>query len=268
MARRIHHVTLHKTGIPGIEAMTLVSNHHFPRHSHDQFGVGVMGFGGHRSWSGVGSVTAFAGDVITVNPGEMHDGAPLTGGSRSWRMIYLHPSVMTKEVEEEFFGAIELVRPAARDAVVARLFERLFMCLTCANTDSLAREESLLCCLMGVLRRHGTKRPAADGRSACVAKAVRRLDAALDEPASLAELAALSGLSRFKLLRSFAREVGITPHAYLVQKRVRLARRLLANGQAPADAALRAGFADQSHMTRTFTRQLGFTPGRYRAALA
>lgn len=79
MAHRIHHVTLHKTGIPGIEAMTLVSHHHFPRHSHDQFGVGVMGFGGHRSWSGVGSVTAFTGDVITVNPGEMHDGAPLTG---------------------------------------------------------------------------------------------------------------------------------------------------------------------------------------------
>lgn len=175
---------------------------------------------------------------------------------------------MAKEVEEEFVGAIELVRPVARDAVMARLFERLFACFTNTYTDSLAREESLLCCLMGLLRRHGMKRPMADHRSACVAKAVRRLDAALDEPASLAELAALSGVSRFKLLRSFAREVGITPHAYLVQKRVRLARQLLANGQAPADAALQAGFADQSHMTRTFMRQLGFTPSRYRAAVA
>jgi AraC-like DNA-binding protein len=268
MASRIHQVTLHKTTVQGIEAMTLVSNHHFPRHSHDQFGVGVMAFGGHRSWSGVGSVTAFTGDVITVNPGEMHDGAPLTGGARGWRMIYFDPGAVAKEVEEEFVGAIEIVRPVARDVVMARLFNRLFACLTSPQSDSLAREEGLLCCLMGLLRRHGMKRPAADGRSACVAKALRRLDSALDEPVSLAELAALSGVSRFKLLRSFAREVGITPHAYLIQRRVRVARRLLASGESPAQAAVQAGFADQSHMTRTFMRQLGFTPSRYRAAVA
>jgi AraC-like DNA-binding protein len=248
--------------------MTLLSDQHFPRHSHDQYGVGVMGFGGHRSWSGVGSVTAFTGDVITVNPGEMHDGAPLTGGPRSWRMIYFDSAVLAKQVEEEFVGAIELVRPVARDAVMARLFERLFARLTSAHADNLAREESLVCCLMGLLRRHGAKRLAANDRSVGVAKAIRRLDAALDESVSLAELAALSGVSRFKLLRSFAREVGITPHAYLVQKRVRAARRLLASGQSAAQAAIQAGFADQSHMTRTFMRQLGFTPSRYRATVA
>jgi AraC-like DNA-binding protein len=62
--------------------------------------------------------------------------------------------------------------------------------------------------------------------------------------------------------------VGITPHAYLVQRRVRLARGLLAAGRTPAQAAAEAGFADQSHLTRAFLRQLGVTPGRYRAALA
>jgi AraC-like DNA-binding protein len=75
-------------------------------------------------------------------------------------------------------------------------------------------------------------------------------------------------MSRFQLLRGFAREVGTTPHAYLVQRRVCLARRLLAAGKPLADTAHRAGFADQSHMTRAFLRQLGITPGRYRAAVA
>jgi AraC-like DNA-binding protein len=100
-----------------------------------------------------------------------------------------------------------------------------------------------------------------------VERAIQRLDS-LDRQVSLAELAALSGVSRFQLLRGFAREVGITPHAYLVQRRVCLARRLLADGQTPAQAAIQAGFADQSHMTRAFVRQLGVTPGRYRAAIA
>jgi AraC-like DNA-binding protein len=49
---------------------------------------------------------------------------------------------------------------------------------------------------------------------------------------------------------------------------VRLARRLLAAGRPPAEAALQVGFADQSHMTRAFVRQFGITPGRYRAAIA
>ena len=46
-----------------------------------------------------------------------------------------------------------------------------------------------------------------------------------------------------------------------------MARRHLRSGYALADAALMAGFADQSHMTRAFQRQFGITPGRYRAAV-
>src|ERR1035438_4307662 len=89
MASRIHHVEQHRSAILGIEAMTLYSDHHYPRHSHDQLGIGVIAFGAQRSWSGFGHVNASAGDVIMVNPGEMHDGAPLQGNPREWRMLYL-----------------------------------------------------------------------------------------------------------------------------------------------------------------------------------
>ena len=105
--------------VPGIVAMALASNHHFPRHSHDQFGIGVMTFGAHRSWSGMGDVRAEAGDVIMVNPGEIHDGAPLDDEVRGWRMIYIDPTLFTREVSEEFEGMLELVRPVVRDPLLA-----------------------------------------------------------------------------------------------------------------------------------------------------
>jgi AraC-like DNA-binding protein len=267
MASRIHKVEQHRSAVPGIEAMTLVSNHHFPRHSHDQFGIGVIAFGAQRSWSGVGAVSASAGDVILANPGEIHDGAPLDSSGRGWRMIYLEPTVIAREVGEELVGRIEIVRPVARDPLLARRFVELFACLTAVQPDFLDTEEALLRCLMYLLPRHGMGRPSSAGKSPCVTKAIERLDSAPGAQTSLAELAALSGVSRFQLLRGFAREVGITPHAYLVQQRVRVARRLLAKGQTPAGAAIEAGFADQSHMTRAFVRQLGVTPGRYRAAV-
>ncbi len=248
--------------------MTLVSNHHFPRHSHDQFSIGVIEFGAQRSWSGAGLVRASAGDVIMANPGEMHDGVPLDAGPRGWRMIYLDPALMASEVEEEFRGSVEVVRPVARDPLLARHFAELFACLTSKQPDRLAQDENLLRSLMCLLRRHGTAAPSRSRRLPCVAKAIQRLDSDPARQISLAELASSSGVSRFQFLRCFSREVGITPHAYLVQRRVCLARRLLAEGQTPAEAAMQSGFADQSHMTRAFVRQIGVTPSRYRAAIS
>lgn len=265
---RIHRVEQHKSTAKGIEAMTLVSNHHFPRHSHDQFGIGVIAFGAQRSWSGIGTVHAGAGDVIMANPGEMHDGAPLNGNVRGWRMIYIDPALVESEVGGDIPGPAQIVRPVTRDPRLAGHFARLFACLTTIRADHLAIEENLLRSLIYILRKYGAAQPSLSCSSPCVAKAIERLRSAPETSVSLAELAALSGVSRFHLLRGFARDVGVTPHAYLIQLRVRLVRRLLANGHPPALAAIEAGFADQSHMTRAFVRQLGITPGRYQAALA
>jgi AraC-like DNA-binding protein len=268
MNRRVHRVEQHRSGIRGIEAMTLFSNHSFPRHSHDQYGIGIMTSGLQRSWSVVGQVESRAGDVIMVNPGEMHDGIPGGGAARGWRILYLDPALIAREIAEDTANEDVIVRPVARDAQLARHVTRLFTEVTRQVPDNLAAEESLVCCLMLVLRRHRVTGPGTTCASPQVIKAIRRLDAAPERPTSLAELAALSRVSRFQLLRGFAREVGITPHAYLLQHRVRLVRRFLAAGMSPGEAALLAGFADQSHMTRAFVRQFGITPGRYKSATA
>src|SRR5260370_27276311 len=103
-------------------------------------------------------------------------------------------------------------------------------------------EENLVGLVIHVLRRHGLHQPPAGGTSPLVEKALARLDADPSSQVSLAELAELSGVSRFQLLRGFAREVGATPHAYLVQRRVGLARQLLATGDSIVDAAINALF--------------------------
>jgi len=267
-AKRTHRAEQHRSGIAGIEAMTLYSNHAFPRHSHDQFGIGIMISGAQRSWSTIGQVDSEAGDVIMVNPGELHDGMPVGGDARCWRILYLDPALVARELADETLVEEFIARPVARDPQLARDVARLFSRVESRSSDRFATEESVSRCLMRVLLRHQVGGPSTACASPSVSKAIGRLDAAPEVPISLAELAGLSGVSRFQLLRGFAREVGTTPHAYLVQRRVRLVRRFLAAGRSPADAALQAGFADQSHMTRAFVRQFGITPGRYRAAIA
>jgi AraC-like DNA-binding protein len=80
---------------------------------------------------------------------------------------------------------------------------------------------------------------------------------------SLDEVGRAVGVNKFLLLRYFKRELGITPHAYLIQVRVERARSFLGRGSSVADVAAVAGFADQAHFTRLFKRSMGLTPGEY-----
>ena len=99
-----------------------------------------------------------------------------------------------------------------------------------------------------------------------VTTAVEYLRDSFLQTVDLDTLAAIAGTTKFRLLRRFRAEVGVTPHQFLVSVRVAHARRLLAVGTPISEVAANAGFADQSHLTRQFRRRLGLTPGRYRQA--
>ena len=124
--------------------MTLASDRAFPRHSHDQLGIGVIISGAHRSWSGIGHVEAEAGDMIMVNPGEMHDGTPVAGGERAWQMLYFDPLLAAEITNDGDVGSVEMVRAAARDPALTSLFARLFACITAPTADPFLIEER--CC--------------------------------------------------------------------------------------------------------------------------
>ena len=71
-------------------------------------------------------------------------------------------------------------------------------------------------------------------------------------------------LSKSTLLRAFTKTKGITPYRYLENVRINEARKLLGQGVSPLDAAIRTGFADQSHFTNYFKNFIGLAPGVYR----
>ena len=57
--------------------------------------------------------------------------------------------------------------------------------------------------------------------------------------------------------------MGLPPHAYLTQVRLREARRQLLAGSSPALVAAEVGFVDQSHLIKRFRSAFGITPGQY-----
>ncbi len=219
--------------------------------------------GAQRSWSGRGLVEARAGDLITVNPGEVHDGEPI-GESRTWVMLYLVPGLVAGMVEDIREGGpreMALRNPVIQNAQIARRFAATYAALR--RGDGAAADERLVLLIAGLLEAV----PPGPGCNAALRRARARID---DDPAghhSLEELAQAAGISQFRLIRSFAQLTGLTPRAYVVQRRLDLARAMIRHGDALADASIAAGFADQSHFHRAFTRRYGLTPGTFAAAM-
>lgn len=253
-------------GIAGAEAIEADSRRAFGRHTHDQFGIGLITRGAQRSHSGRGMVQASAGDLITVNPGEVHDGSPLGDGGRQWMILYIEPERIARAVADISAGRHgwrEFAQPVIRDAALASGFRRLYAAATAPPVGAATpmQESLLLALLAGSLDLPPQNRPAPV--PAAIAQARALIDDDPAAPLSLADLARASGLSRFQTLRAFRRATGLPPHAYQIQRRAGLARRLIRHGAALTDAASASGFADQSHMTRVFVRLYGLTPGAY-----
>jgi AraC-like DNA-binding protein len=254
--------------VPGVEAMRARTARAFPRHTHDHYGIGRVDAGGHASWSGRGSVEAGAGSFICVNPGEVHDGQAVGGAARAWRILYLDPGPLTELLADVNDGACReftFEAPVFDDPAMRSAFESAFACtLIPDDADGRRACETALLTLAAALRGHGAGALAGAGELAPPVRRAREwIDADPAAPHALAVLANSCGVSRYQLIRGFAREVGLTPHAYIVQRRLALARRLIRAGQPLAEIALLAGFCDQSHLARCFTRQFGVPPRRY-----
>jgi len=260
----IHTCTVRLGPMAGVHAVQMFSARAFDKHWHDTFGFGLMDEGGQVSASGRGQVQALAGQIITTNPGEVHDGVPLQQHARRWRMVYVAPQVLADMVGQT---DVEFARPVLDDAMLHNVFDILFrhwnpMTMACEND----MQEELLTRAIGLLvQRYGCQ-PLADERYTSLGAVRECLLDQLDSPPTLATLAELAGLSRYQLVRQFSRVHGLPPFAWLQQHRVRWAQALIAKGIPLSDAALTSGFSDQSHLTRAFTRYLGFTPGTWQRA--
>jgi AraC-like DNA-binding protein len=91
------------------------------------------------------------------------------------------------------------------------------------------------------------------------------IEANLNEDISLADIAIVCASSISSLARGFKAVLGVSPHQWVLNRRVALAQRLIYEGTTPlSEVAISCGFADQSHLTRVFMRRVGSSPATWR----
>jgi AraC-like DNA-binding protein len=244
--------------------------HAYARHTHETYAVAGIVEGCETLFHRGEQRYVWAGSIAVVAPDEVHDGAAY-GELFAYRTFYPSPELM-RDIAEDLAG-----RPLARppwfpdpvmpDPELVAQLVRLHACLEDPGTALLERDERLVAFLGLLIARWGDlDPPRRPPESRAVARARAYLDGHLAEEVELADLARVTGLSRSHLIRAFRRETGLTPHAYLMDRRCRAAARRLGRGEAPGDVAAACGFFDQSHLNRVFKARMAVTPGAFRAA--
>lgn len=243
--------------------------HQYERHSHDFYVIGTFDSGAATYALGRKTITAPAGSVIIINPGEPHDGRPTDGAGYIYSMVYVEPQVvaeLAEELEVATSGSLMFGDPVVQDpdvfAKVRALHRALFV-----DGEALGRDVALIEALKHLISRHAGSAPERSGlRDGRIGRVREFLHANYRENFSTLELAAASGIGRSQLNALFRAEFGLPPHAYLTSLRLRVAKQLLLGGMEGAEVALTVGLSDQSHLIRRFRGSFGITPSQFVAA--
>ena len=256
--------------LPGLEIRhTHASGFAFPRHTHETYSVGVVEQGGSYVFNqGVGP-RVLAGQTMLLAPGRVHAGMPLDPVGMTYRLVYVEQE-WVRSLASELQGSEARLPDFPRVVVDDDHLAGAVACLSglVANGgEDLAKETAATVAFSWLLARHsqpGSRVRVAGREPRAVRLAQEYLADRVAEKVTLDELARITGLSRYHLLRVFKRSTGLPPHAFQTQLRLDRARRLLSAGRAIVDVALETGFTDQSHFTNAFKRVMGMTPSQYR----
>jgi AraC-like DNA-binding protein len=240
----------------------------FKRHTHDYFVVAMVEAGLQKfSYRREEHITPPTG-IIVINPGEVHTGEAGVPSGFRYRAMYPETEVLRQIASEikgsphdiPFFG-----QPVIHDAVLSTQLRSLHQALE-EPRSALEHESRYLWALAQLIRRHADTRPYLRPvrREREEVRRIRRyIEERYAEDIKLDDLAGLVNWNPFHLLRVFRGEMGLPPHAYLENIRVRRAQHLLRGGMPIIEAAYETGFSSQSHFTTTFKRLIGVTPGQY-----
>jgi len=240
----------------------------FAPHFHEGFAIGIVERGADVfDYRGAERIAA-AGDIMLINPSEVHTGHAIDASGWTFRIMYVDPELM-RRVREELTGKTSDIpffsKTVVRDDSTARRILRLHRALE-NSTSHLERESLFMLAMMQLITRHAdskTEVKRTGKEHAAVARAREYFRANTCEDITLTDLANAAFLSPFHLLRVFREETGITPHAYQTQLRIESAKRLLRADFSITQVALATGFFDQPHFSKQFKRYVGVTPRQF-----
>lgn len=240
----------------------------YGRHAHRTFSIGAV-TGGRSTYSNGNTLAHIgAGAVVIINPEVAHACNPEPDAPWSYRMFYLDMEWLAQLQRELGFSAQEGFRPFEQtlttDTALFAGLNALYAVLVDPQEDALRKESAITAYFTTLQQLLNPAPQTAREPNHRLARAAEFIDDNYTRALKLEEICAAADLSPSYLIRAFREQYGMTPHAYVVNRRIEFSRAQLRRGHAIADVAAEAGFADQAHLQRAFRQFVAATPGQYR----
>lgn len=256
--------------LPFIEARSIADGRDvcYSRHSHEHFSIGAITAGRSTYVHEQASWQVATGTVVLMNPGDVHACNPIDDQPWSYRMLYVDTPWLTDLQHQLGFAAeLDFRRFACTHTADRALFDglnQLYELLLDAQACTLQKHGGAVAFFTELQIRLNPAQVLLDEPNGKLERAADYIREHCTQALKLEDICAAAELSASYLIRAFKQQYGMTPHAYLVNRRIQFARQQLRQGRLIADVALDAGFADQAHFQRVFKQHLAATPGQYR----
>lgn len=251
--------TYHK--LPILDGLELLdAKHHtldFPFHTHNTFNITLVLDQVFSTRLGDRFLQAPAGTIVITNPDEVHATICDNKAGSSFFTFYVSPDLLTELNNKQpvFFEKKIICDP--------QLFRDLFMVSQHFGTAGAAVEKKMMKLLQRLVAIHATGMEAGNKINTHFRKF---LEEESFEKFSIENAANRFGLNKFKFLRLFKYETGLTPNNYIILRRIEKCKQLLQTQHDLLDIAIETGFYDATHLCRYFKKFTGITPQAYRNA--
>ena len=238
----------------------------FPNHFHECYVIGFIEGGRRHLWCKNEEYDLTAGDLVLFNPHDNHYCAPINGELLDYRAVNISTGIMESAVMEitgkKFIP--HFTQNVVYQSEITRSLDSLYNAILQCS-PMLEKEEHFFFLLEQIIQEHVSPFETADVlqpnpqiRALCT-----YMEEHFEENITLDDLLSMTNFGKSYLLRSFAKQVGVSPYRYLQTIRLDRAKKFLEDGIPPIEAASMAGFSDQSHFTNYFKEFIGLTPKQY-----
>ncbi|MGX4585753.1 AraC family transcriptional regulator [Paenibacillus chitinolyticus] len=255
--------------LPFLEAKRcLKSDFAYQKHFHEEYSIGLIDKGETYAWCDGTMHRVEEGRMISFPPMMLHACHPEEGANWSYKMLFIKQDWLQGLKQHELDGLhIPFLLEKGKNKACRIHINRTMEALTGAGSP-LEIETSLIELIQSVVswndsdfthKRHNNRQ---DRKYVNLVK--EYLHENYTEKITLDDLERITDISKFHLIRLFKQSSNMPPHAYQNLLRINHAKtELMKNLRPIADIAAEAGFYDQSHFSRTFSKIVGATPQKY-----
>ena len=229
----------------------------FKKHFHTSYSIGLIIDGAYKLDIENKQIVSKSGEIKVINPYELH----IADGNVSWEYINFMPSSnFIKKLADEMCDNDNSCnikfRTNIKDKIATNLYLRVFNSLK----KNIEYEENLIIFISYLLENYASNEFKVKQIPANIKNSLEYIHINFLQNLTLDELAKISNVSKYHFIKTFKKEIGLTPHQYILDLKLEYAIKLIKQKTPLSQIAYICGFSDQSHFIKSFKKYFGFTP--------